>query len=58
MLYSVSSEFQPETVTISRAVFADQLARLFVSATSSAPPDAILVVTVPGCLTNAPMQHR
>jgi hypothetical protein len=51
-------EFQPETVTISRAVFADQLARLFVSATSSAPPDAALVVTVPGCLMNAPMQHR
>jgi hypothetical protein len=50
-------EFQPETVTIHRAVFADPLARLFVAATSSAPPDATLVATVPGCLTNT-LMHR
>jgi hypothetical protein len=50
-------EFQPETVTIHRAVFADPLARLFVAATSSAPPDAALVATVPGCLANEPMLH-
>jgi hypothetical protein len=50
-------EFQAETVTIHRAAFADRLARLFVSATSSAPLDAALAVTVPGCLADATM-HR
>lgn len=50
-------EFQPETVLIRVAVFAEEFARLFVSATSSAPPDAVLVVTVPGCFADAPMQH-
>jgi hypothetical protein len=50
-------EFQPETVLIHRAIFADSLARLFVSAVTSAPPDAVLVATVAGCLANEPMSH-
>jgi hypothetical protein len=50
-------EFQAEAVTIHRAAFADRLARLWVSATSSAPPDAALTVSVPGCLAGMPMRR-
>jgi hypothetical protein len=51
-------EFQPpdmDVVAIRHAIFVDQLALLFVVATSSAAPDAELFVTVPECLTQVPM---
>jgi len=48
----------PDTVTIRRALFANALSALFVSATSSAGDDATLSVTVPNCLTDAPMRWR
>jgi hypothetical protein len=52
-------EFQPppgaDEVTIRYALFVDELALLFVAATSSAAPDADLFVTVPGCRTHAAM---
>jgi hypothetical protein len=46
-----------DVVTIRLALFVDQLALLVVVATSSAAPDVELFLTVPGCLTEAPM-HR
>jgi hypothetical protein len=51
-------EFQPpdvDVVAIRHAIFVDQLALLFVVATSSAAPDVELFVTVPECLTQVPM---
>jgi hypothetical protein len=52
-------EFQPppgaDEVTIRYALFVDELELLFVTATSSAAPDADLFVTVPGCRTHAAM---
>jgi hypothetical protein len=49
-------EFQPfDMVSIRQAIFVDQLSVIFVVATSSAAPEAELFVTVPGCLTEAPM---
>jgi hypothetical protein len=51
-------EFQPlDVVTIRQATFVDHLAVIFVAATSSAAPDAELFVTVPDCLTEAPMRR-
>jgi len=48
----------PDTVTIRNAIFFNPLSLLFVSATSTAAPDASLTVTVPGCVTDSPMQQR
>lgn len=47
-----------DIVTIRSAVFFNPLSLLFVSATSTAAPDAKLSLTVPGCVTDAPMQQR
>jgi hypothetical protein len=44
-----------DVVTKRHAVFVDQLALLFVVATSSAAPDAELFVTVAECLAQVPM---
>jgi hypothetical protein len=51
-------EFVPvvDMVTIGRAVFTNAVSTLLVSGSSPASPDATLFVTVPSCLTNAPMQ--
>jgi len=48
----------PDTVTILQAVFRSRRSLLIVQATSSAAPEAELFVTVPGCVTDAPMQYR
>lgn len=45
-------------MTIRTAVFFNSLSLLFVSATSTAAPDASLTVTVPDCVTDRPMQQR
>jgi hypothetical protein len=53
-------EFQPpdvDVVAIRHAIFVDQLALLFVVATSSAAPDAELFVRVPECLLQVPMSR-
>lgn len=47
-----------DTVTILRAVFRDRRSLLIVQATSSAAPAAKLFVTVPSCVTNAPMEYK
>jgi len=47
-----------DTVTIRNAVFFIPLSLLFVSATSTAAPEAELFVTVPGCVTDTPMSPR
>lgn len=46
-----------DTVTILNAVFFNRRSLLLVSATSSAAPEAQLTVTVPGCVTDAPMRR-
>lgn len=45
-----------DAVGIRTAVFFNHLRLLFVSATSSVAPQAHLTVTVPGCVTEAPMK--
>jgi len=47
-----------ETVTIRTAIFFNSPSLLFVSATSTAAPDANLTLTVPGCVTDAPLSPR
>jgi hypothetical protein len=47
-----------DTVTILKAVFRDRRTLLIVQATSSAAPAAKLFVTVPGCVTNAPLEYK
>jgi hypothetical protein len=47
-----------DTVTILKAVFRDRRSLLIVQATSSAAPAAKLLVTVPGCVTNAPLRYK
>lgn len=54
----LSEEVIPDTVTIRRAVFFTRSSHLFISATSTATPAAELTVTVPGCVTEAPMRFR
>lgn len=46
----------PDTVTILKAIFFNPFSLLFMLATSTASPDADLFVTVPGCVTDAPMR--
>jgi hypothetical protein len=47
-----------DTVTILRAVFRDRRSVLIVQAVSSAAPAAELLVTVPGCVTRAPLEYK
>ena len=47
-----------DIVSIRQAVYVPAISVLFVSATSSAAPDAALFVTVADCLTSAPMRRR
>jgi len=47
-----------DTVTILKAVFRNRRSVLIVEATSTAAPAAKLFVTVPGCVTDAPMQYK
>jgi hypothetical protein len=46
----------PDTVSILKAVFAARRSRLSIVATSTAAPAAQLTVTVPGCVSEAPMR--
>ena len=47
-----------DTVTILKAVFRDRRSLLIVQATSSVAPAAKLLVTVPGCVTRAPLEYK
>ncbi len=52
----INADTAPDTVRILEAVFFARVSLLVVSATSTAAPDARLMLTVPGCVTEAPMR--
>ena len=47
-----------DMVMIRQAIFFNARPLLFIAATSTAAPTAELLVTVPSCVTNAPMPFR
>lgn len=48
----------PDTVTITKAVFRSRSSVLIVKATSSLAPEAELLLTVAGCVSDAPMKYN